>query len=68
VTDSERIAILETQYKQIEEDNREIKGKLDDLLTLRNKGVGAFWLASALLGTGIVGALLQLIDWMKGTH
>ena len=41
----------------------EINGKLDSLLALRNKGAGIIWLISGLVGTGIIGALLELIHW-----
>lgn len=40
----------------------EVNNKLDDLLALRNKGVGAFWLASSLMGTGV----LSFIYWLFG--
>jgi hypothetical protein len=44
----------------------EINEKLDDLLILRYKGAGAFWLAATLVGTGIVGAVAQVFQWFKG--
>ena len=40
--------------------------KLDSLLTLKSKGAGAFWLASAILGTGIIGFLSHIGDWLRG--
>lgn len=43
-----------------------IDNKMDDLLALRNRGVGVFWLVSGLLGTGIVGMFFQLISWIRG--
>lgn len=58
----ERLARLEVIVERIEKEQLEASlerrsqtAKLDELLALRHKGVGAFWLASALLGTGIVG-------------
>ncbi len=62
----ERLALLE--YKD------ELKGKtleamdhkLDELLALRQKGMGAFWVASSILGTGIIGAIALVVQWLKG--
>lgn len=61
ITQAERIAALEVRVTEIQCQQTEINNKLDDLLGLRNKGVGVFWLASALLGTGIVGFLDVLV-------
>lgn len=65
MTTAERLAVLET--KQIEDRVKlvSIEKKLDQLLDLRAKGAGAFWLASALLGTGIVGFLGSVFGWFK---
>lgn len=63
MTEVERIAALEVKVDQINEDQKEIKQKLDELLVLRHKGMGAFWLAASLLGSGIVGTILALKDW-----
>jgi hypothetical protein len=54
-TQAERITALEVQVAAMQKTQLEINDKLDELLTLRNKGIGAFWLASALIGTGFVG-------------
>ena len=51
----ERLTKLETNYENIQTEVREANQKLDSLLALRNKGLGAFWLASFLTGTGIIG-------------
>lgn len=63
---AERIAVLELKVQQVTETNQTIMSKLDELLDLKSKGMGAFWLASALLGTGVVGALAAILDWLKG--
>lgn len=60
-----RLAVLETKYAATEKSLIEVNDKLDELLALRNKGMGVFWLASALLGTGIVGALTSILNWIK---
>lgn len=61
ITQAERIAALEVRVSEIQKQQQEINNKLDELLCLRNKGVGAFWLTSALLGTGIIGFLDVLV-------
>jgi len=63
---AERIAVLELQVKLLQLTVESTNMKLDELLTLRSKGVGAFWLASALFGTGLVGVLAALFQWMRG--
>lgn len=76
-SDVERITALEIHLANLqasmnkhmtetESRHEDMSKKLDDLLGLRNKGVGAFWLASALAGTGIIGAILSFFDWWKG--
>lgn len=61
----ERIMALEVRVAEMQVQQREINDKLDTLLAIRNKGLGAFWLASTLLGTGIVGFVVQIISWWK---
>lgn len=62
--ETEMLAVIKTQEK-LQESYDNINGKLDEILALRNKGVGAFWVASSLVGTGIVGLFWQLIEWLK---
>lgn len=64
-TQGERIASLETQVSLMRAEQISTNDKLDALLALRNKGLGAFWLATSLLGTGIVGFLAAIFDWFK---
>jgi len=76
VTNAERIAQLETLVEVLRDEQRahilavkqeseKTNRKLDELLMLRAKGVGAFWLASTLLGTGIVGMIVSIVEWFK---
>lgn len=66
----ERIAVLEVQVKELSErfdkHASDTSKKLDDILALKNKGLGAFWFASALVGSGILTVILGVINWMKG--
>lgn len=61
-----RIAVLEHRMNNLDMEIKGIDHKLDQLLELRSKGMGAFWLASALFGTGILGLFMTLVNWMKG--
>lgn len=56
----ERIARVEERVKELDERMARVEDKLDQLLELRWKGAGAFWLASALVGTGVIGILVKV--------
>lgn len=59
------IAVLKTKVDKINDELKSIDDKLDQLLHLRSAGQGAFWVASAIFGTGIVSAFLAFIDYFK---
>jgi len=65
IAQGERIMALEVRVAEVQRQQAVINDKLDELLDMRNKGIGAFWLASTLLGTGIVGFIVQFISWLK---
>ena len=76
VEHAERLMRLETQLSQISEDikkyveadlaaHNELCDKVDGLLALKEKGMGALWLASAILGTGLLGIAYACINWLK---
>lgn len=72
ITQAERIRALEVEVRGQSQEIADLKtsinsmeGKLDDLLALKNKGAGVFWLFSAIIGSGIIGLGLQVIDWFK---
>lgn len=62
VETAERIAVLELEVKMLKESVDETNEKLDQLLELKSKGMGAVWLAGLLLSSGLVG----FISWAKG--
>jgi hypothetical protein len=64
-SEQERLAILETKVDAADRHLKDMNDKLDELLALRHKGIGAFWLASALTGTGIIGAVSLLWEWLR---
>lgn len=51
-TQVERLARLEERVSALEDKIDKMDGKIDDLLALKYKGAGVFWLASILMGTG----------------
>lgn len=76
-TQGERLVSVEVEVRELKKDFDEhkletkkqlieVNDKLDKLLTLRDKGVGAFWLASTILGTGIVGGIITFVNWIVG--
>lgn len=65
VIQAERIAVLELEVDLLKEKLRTMDSKLDELLVLRHKGMGAFWLASALFGTGIIGAVVAMYNYVR---
>ena len=46
-------AVLQHEMKVMKDDLAEIKAAVKELTELRTKGMGAFWLASALFGVGV---------------
>src|SRR3546814_13666432 len=73
MSDSERIAVLEAKVEQwtksfeahaveTRKENQSLEAKLDEVLALKNKGLGAFWLASALIGSGVISGILPLVS------
>lgn len=62
----ERITAMEVRLRMLEVTVAKMDGKLDDLLALKYKGQGMFFLASALFGTSIIGALSIIISWFRG--
>lgn len=61
----ERVAILESQVSHLSKVNDEILEHTRELIGLRDKGIGAFWLASSLVGTGIAGFITIVLGWFK---
>ena len=51
----ERIARVEERMDDLEKSMMRIEHKLDDLLMLKHKEAGAFWLVSLIFGAAIMG-------------
>ncbi len=67
-----RLALLEERMEKLmltleskEADLLRIEGKLNELLTLKQQGMGAIWLASLLLGSGLIAGITTFITWIK---
>jgi hypothetical protein len=63
----ERVAALEVRIEAIETTLKGIEEKLDELLSLKHKGLGALSLVSILVGSGFLG-LLALVFNLFGHH
>jgi hypothetical protein len=61
-----KIAALETKVAHMEALLTDINGKMDELLDFKSKGQGAFWLGSAVFGTGLLAVLMPLVNWFRG--
>ena len=65
---AERLAVLETKFEQLVADNSLIKKKLDELLELKQKGLGAFWLVGLVVGTGLLGLASTILGFFNKGH
>jgi hypothetical protein len=66
IKDGERIAVVEHQVSNLVERVEKMDDKLDQLLELKAKGMGAFWFASLIVGTGVAGMFTTFVTWFKG--
>lgn len=66
IKDGERIAVVEHQVSKLVNDVKSMDEKLDQLLELKAKGMGAFWFASLIVGTGVAGMFSTFLSWFKG--
>lgn len=65
IKQAERLTALEGRMNNIEKVTESMDKKLDDLLELRNKGAGMFLIISGLVGTGVMGLIYTLIQWLR---
>lgn len=66
MTQAERITALEVKVDVLVQELRETNKNLNDLLALRNKGAGVFWIVTTLFGASLVSGIHALTLWMKG--
>lgn len=60
-----KVAVLEAKFEQMEADLQKISEKLDTLLDLKSKGMGAFWLVGLIFGSGVLGLLAFIGNLFK---
>jgi hypothetical protein len=65
MTQGERITAVEVRLSALERKVESMDSKLDQLLELKLKGQGIFWLASALFGTSIIGGITVMLSWFR---
>jgi len=65
---AERISALETEFAATKQDLKDIKAKLDELLHLKSKGLGAFWFVSLLISSGLVGVVVTIVNFLNRPH
>lgn len=64
-TDKERIAVLEIEVAQLKTVLIDINSKLDSLLDLKSKGMGAFWLIGLIIGVGGITLVTTLTNLFR---
>lgn len=64
-SEPERITALEVQVSDLRETVQSLEGKIDSLLELKYKGMGAFWLASAIIGLVLASVESIITDLWK---
>lgn len=62
---SERVAVLENEWETAKGDLHDIKEKLDELLHLKSKGMGAIWFVGILLSSGLIGIVATIIGFIN---
>ena len=62
---SERLAVIEHRLSTVEANYKTIDQKLDQIVSLRDRGMGAFWLASALVDIGGLSLITAILKWGK---
>lgn len=63
---SERVAVLETNSVATTDKLESIEEKLDNLLELKAKGMGALGLVSLVVGSGILGLIAIIFNFFRG--
>lgn len=66
MTEPERIAVLETKFEDMQKDLTKISDKLDELLELKTKGMGALGLVGLIMGSGVIGVIMMIVGLFKG--
>lgn len=65
-TQSERLARVEERLDRLEDEVKGMREDIKELLALKNRGMGAFWFASLIAGSGLLSLAWAVISWFKG--
>lgn len=65
LTQAERITALEVKVDSLQKTVDGMDAKIDELISIRNKGAGAFLLASTIFGTSVVSFIAAVLGWFK---
>jgi uncharacterized membrane protein len=63
---NERVAVLETKLEATQKQLQSIERKLDELLELKSKGMGAIGLVSLIAGSGVIGVIVMIVSFFSG--
>lgn len=64
--EAERVRTIEVGQTDLKSTVESMDQKLDDLLELKNKGLGAFWLASILIGAVFTASMYFISNLFRG--
>lgn len=64
-SEAERVKAVEVKQDDMAVTMASMDAKLDELLTLKNKGLGAFWLASILIGAAFTGMIAFVTNFFR---
>jgi hypothetical protein len=62
---AQRISVLEHKVEALQQEFLTIDAKLDQILDLKAKGQGAFWVASAIFGIGLTAIAMPILQWLQ---
>jgi hypothetical protein len=68
LTIPERVAVLETKVANVETLLERIDTKMDELIQLKAKGMGAVSFATLIIGSGFIGIIFTVWNMLKGPH
>ncbi len=64
--EAERVKSLEIFHAELSRSVKRMDDKLDELLVLKHKGLGAFWMASIFIGAIFSGLAFFVSNFFKG--
>lgn len=65
--EAERVKAIEVKQDDVINTVNSVEKKLDDLLELKNKGMGAFWIVSIIMGAAFTALISIISDIFNGS-